>query len=256
VARDGEHAYVANTFGDSISVVELKQREITREISLGLMPEPSLVDRGELLFFDASLSHDSWMSCHSCHTDGHTNGHVNDNFSDRSFGAAKRVLSLLGGHDTAPFAWNGQVPTLEQQIRNSITHTMQGERMPSDRQVAALAAYLTSLPLPPPLDVARGVRDEAARHRGGQLFHELRCDQCHAPPLYTTPKAYDVRIHDKQGNTHFNPPSLRGVSQRGPYFHDNRAASLEAVFREEAHQLERELSANELRDLIAFLNSL
>jgi cytochrome c peroxidase len=65
-----------------------------------------------------------------------------------------------------------------------------------------------------------------------------------------------VGIHDKQGNTQFNPPSLRGVSQRGPYFHDNRAETLEAVFRDVGHQLDRDLSDAELRDLIAFLNRL
>ena len=48
------------------------------------------------------------MSCHSCHTDGHTNGQLNDNLSDfKTFGAPKRVLSLLGKRDTMPLAWNG-----------------------------------------------------------------------------------------------------------------------------------------------------
>jgi YVTN family beta-propeller protein len=249
-------AYVANTFSDSISVVDVAKREELRQIPLGEMPELSLVDRGELLFYDASLSHDSWMSCHSCHTDGHANSLLNDNFSDDSFGAPKRVLSLLGASDTGPFAWNGRVVSLEEQIRNSITHTMQGDQEPTDRQVTALTAYLKTLLPPPPLDEARGGRDTVAVARGKELFQSLHCANCHAPPAYTTPQSYDVGIHDRRGNTHFNPPSLRGVSQRGPYFHDNRAESLEAVFRSEAHQLERSLSDDEVRDLVAFLKSL
>ena len=86
----------------------------------------SQVDRGELLFYDARLSHDRWMSCDSCHTDGHTNGLLNDNQGDGSFDAPKRVLSLLGVGDTAPWAWNGSVDDLEAQVRKSVQTTMHG----------------------------------------------------------------------------------------------------------------------------------
>jgi DNA-binding beta-propeller fold protein YncE len=254
--RIGDRAYFANTLADSISIVDLKKREAIQQISLGPSAELSLADRGEMLFYDATLSHDSWMSCHSCHTDGHANSLLNDNFSDKSFGAPKRVLSLLGVADTAPFAWNGQAPTLETQIRNSISTTMQGDEEPTERQLNALVSYLRTLSLPPSLDAARGTLDVAAAQRGEQLFESLKCNQCHAAPAYTTAQTYDVAIHDKQGNTHFNPPSLRGVSQRGPFFHDNRAENLEAVFRDVGHQLDRDLTDAELRDLLAFLNSL
>ena len=54
----------------------------------------------------------------------------------------------------------------------------------------------------------------------------------------------------------FNPPTLLGVGQRGPYFHDNRAASLEQVFLKHKHQLETDLSSGQLKDLLAFLRSL
>jgi cytochrome c peroxidase len=256
VNREGQQAFVTNTFGDSISVVDLKSRETIREISLGLTSELSLADRGELLFYDARLSHDGWMSCHSCHTDGHSNGLLNDNFSDDSFGAPKRVLSLAGQSDTAPFGWNAKAANLEVQVRNSVTNTMQGDEPPSDRQVAALVAFMQSLRLPPSLTAARGESIGESATRGASLFRSLRCDSCHAPPSYTSPQVFDVGLHDKQGNKQFNPPSLRGVSQRGPFFHDNRAESLEAAFRDVGHQLDREISDSELRDLVAFLNSL
>jgi cytochrome c peroxidase len=256
ISSGGERAYVANTLSDSVSVVELDRREVAQHISLGPSPDLSLAQRGELLFYDATLSHDGWMSCHSCHADGHANSLLNDNMSDGSFGAPKRVLSLLGSRDTAPYAWTGEVASLEQQIRNSIENTMQGDLEPSPRQLQALVAFVGSLDTPPPLDLARGVRDDSAVARGEQLFRSLACVHCHAPPTYTTPQTYDVGIHDRQGNTRFNPPSLRGVGQRGPYFHDNRAVSLEAVLQNEGHQLDRGLEEQELRDLIAFLQSL
>ncbi|MEC8507764.1 MAG: hypothetical protein VXZ53_12360, partial [Planctomycetota bacterium] len=80
--------------------------------------------------------------------------------------------------------------------------------------------------------------------------------RCHQPPLYTSPDLYDVGFEDEEGNREFNPPSLRGVSQRGPYFHDNRAGSLEEVLEKFRHQVTKELTSQERRDLIHFLRSL
>lgn len=256
IDRDAKLAYVANTFDDSVSVIDLDKREEVKRISLGPSAQLTTADRGELLFFDGRLSHDSWMSCQSCHTDGHTNGLLNDNFSDKSFGAPKRVLSLLGKADTAPFAWNASAQDFSQQIRKSIEVTMQADQAPSNRVIAQLAAYLETLKPPPPIDLARGERDQAAVTRGRAVFESMRCNSCHAPPAYTTPKTYDVGLTDQEGNTRFNPPSLRGVSQRGPYFHDGRAKSLEDVFHDYGHKLRGSPSDQELADLIAFLRSL
>jgi len=256
ISRDGATAYVANMFSDSVSVVDLEEREAVAEISLGPQPRLSAVEQGELLFYNARLSHDGWMSCQSCHTDGHTNGMLNDNFSDGSFGAPKRVLSLGGVADTAPYAWNGETEGLADQIRRSIEHTMQGDEPATTRQVEALAAFLRSLPTPPPIDEARDERDDDAVARGRELFDALSCSRCHEPPLYTTPKTYDVGLEDKLENRRFNPPSLRGVGQRGPYFHDNRASTLRDVFEIHGHQLRRDLSGEEIDDLVAFLRSL
>jgi YVTN family beta-propeller protein len=256
VAADGKHAYVANMFDDSISILDLKEELVAGEISLGRQAELSLVDRGEMLFYDARLSHDRWMSCHSCHTDGHTNGMANDNLSDESFGAPKRVLTLLGVADTAPYAWNGKVPDLETQIHNSIEKTMSREMFARDEEVQALAAYLATLTAPQSVDVLRGTEDRAAIDRGREVFAAQKCDRCHAPPTYTTPKTYDVGLTDSQGNREFNPPSLRGVAHRDPYFHDNRAATLEDVFQIHGHPAGEAWNADELADLLAFLRSL
>ena len=81
--------------------------------------------------------------------------------------------------------------------------------------------------------------------------------RCHIPPLtYTSHEAHDVGFADERGLRKFNPPSLRGVGQAGPYFHDGRAATLEDVFVRYRHQLDRELPKSELADLLAFLQSL
>ncbi len=256
VSHDGKTAYVANTFSDSISLIDLEREEAAGEITLGPMAEMSLADRGELLFYDGGMSHDRWMSCHSCHTDGHTNQMLNDNLSDASFGSPKRVLSLLGVADTAPFAWNGSVVDLETQTRASISKTMQRGEPPTPEEVDALVAYLRTLAPPPSMPELREVVDLAALARGKLVFESQKCDRCHVPSTYTSPQSYDVGLEDKQGNRQFNPPSPRGVSQRGPYFHDNRAGTLEDVFRVHGHQLQSDLSDEETADLAAYLRSL
>jgi cytochrome c peroxidase len=147
------------------------------------------------------------------------------------------------------------MPDLEAQVRQSVQSTMQGPR-PSEPDVRDLAAFLGSLSPAPSLARARGEVDEAAVHRGREVFHARECAGCHAPPSYTSPRSYRVGLSDDAGNAEFNPPSLRGVSQGGPYFHDARAATLADVFTRYKHQLKDELSCQELADLLTFLGSL
>jgi len=175
------------------------------------------------------LSHDGWMSCHSCHTDGHTNGQLNDNLSDGSFGAPKRVLSLLGVAETGPWAWNGQSKSLEEQVKGSINKTMQGA-VQSDEQVAALVAYLKTLSRPVVPSNSADLLDADSIRHGKDLFQSLDCQRCHTPPAYTSAGTYDVGLIDSVGNRKFNPPSLRGVGRRVTLFHDGRRDSLEDVF--------------------------
>lgn len=250
----GKLAYVANQFSDSISVIEINTRKVLKEIALlepQSNPETTLAERGEILFHDATLSLDGWYSCHSCHSSGHTVGLLNDNLGDGNYGAPKRIPSLLGVDDTAPFLWSGRREDLTEQTRKSITTTMHGAD-PNDEQLRALVAYMRSLPPPPRIPSA----DQAQVARGAKVFDSHGCAACHAPPAYTSADVYDVGLKDQHGRGKFNPPSLRGVRHRGPYFHDHRAASLRDVFTAHKHPRAAEWPTNELDDLIAFLESL
>ena len=250
-AHDGQ-LFVANMFSDSISIIHPGKPGRTAEISLGENPQPRPDQIGEMLFFDSRLSLEGWMSCHSCHTDGHSNGQLNDNQSDGTFGTPKRVLSLLGVGETGPWAWNGEMKTLKQQIASSIEKTMQGEKPPEDK-VDALDAFLETLPAPP---VSLEQQNISEVQSGRELFQALDCRRCHTPPLYTSPKVYDVGLKDSWGHRQFNPPSLRGVGRRSLLFHDGKAHSLEEVFLKHRHQLDRALTKEELERLTRFLRSL
>jgi DNA-binding beta-propeller fold protein YncE len=260
ISPDGQTCYVANTFSDTITSIALQPKlvppaRVVRDVRLGPQPELTQAQRGEMLFYDATLSLDGWFSCHSCHTDGHSIGLLNDNQGDGSFGAAKRILSLLGVSRTSPWAWNGNMHDLKTQVLKSIKTTMQGPD-PSEEQVAALTAYLQTLQPPPAIGTFDTAADGEAVARGKAVFEKQQCGMCHAPPTYTSAATYDVNLPDKFGQREFNPPSLLGVGHRDRLFHDNRAANLEDVFRTHRHQLQGELKAQELSDLTAFLRSL
>lgn len=246
-----EQLYVANRFDDSVSIIDLNEGKLVRTVSLGPAPELNDIDRGEKLFFDARLSHEGWISCHSCHTDGHSSGLIVDTLGDGDYGAAKRVPSLLGTRDTGPWSWNGSMKSLADQVSKSVTTTMHGESL-TDRQTSDLVAYLNSLPAPPP---PHRENPNLTRH-GQSLFKSRGCTDCHAAPTFTSPETFDVNLADERKRTSFNPPSLRGLSQRQSFFHDGRATNLEDVLTRYRHMLDEPLSKEETAALLAYLRGL
>lgn len=222
-----------------------------------LGPSPTLgpVERGELLFFDARLSHANWFSCHSCHADGHANGGMADTFGDSSTGAPKRVLSLLGVGETGPWGWDGKKTSLLSQVHQSVNSTMRGRGIP-DSAAKDLVAYLTTLKPPPPFQPATSEEDVAEVQRGRDLFHSLSCATCHSGNVLTSSDTYDVGLIDKRGLREFSPPSLRGVGHRYGLFHDMQAKGLEDVVIRSRHQLPRKLTSKEQLSLIRYLKSL
>lgn len=252
---DQQALLVVNQFSDSLSIVRLSDDEV-HHLSLGKLRPPTSVERGEQAFFNSKLSHDGWMSCHSCHSQGHTSGQLNDNFTDYSYGTPKRILSLMGQSATAPYSWNGNQADLESQVAHSIHSTMAGDREVSPNTVADIASYIRSLPAPPSLHQARKVISTNLA-AGGELFRSLGCTDCHRDQWLTSPQTYDVGLEDEAKQKLFNPPSLIGVSQRQDVLlHDGRASSLRVLIEKHAHQLPRPLKAEQVDLLVEYLESL
>ena len=257
LTRDGGHTYfVANSLDDTISFVDVRAGRVTTvaldQVRSNTESSTDLALRGQRLFFDARLSHDGWMSCHSCHSDGHSPGQLADTLGDDSFGTPKRVLSLLGVGATAPYAWNGAQATLEAQIEKTLRQTMHVDDVGADT-VAALAAYLHTLDPPPQL--ASGGAGESAQ-RGSELFERSGCTECHVPPLFTSADAYAVGITDEVGADEFNPPSLRGVTRRSRLFHDGRFRELETLLASGDHPGSEMFDQRQIEDVAAYLRSL
>jgi mono/diheme cytochrome c family protein len=129
-----------------------------------------------------------------------------------------------------------------------------------------LRVYQFSLENPAP-----GSHDLAAAERGRKVFKgEGRCDKCHQANVYTDVNAgrlhaadevgqdpaYAMRTATKEYRTTplrglWNPPQLTG-----PYFHDGKAATLEAVVEHYVARFSLSLTAQQKADLVEYLKSL
>ena len=131
-------------------------------------------------------------------------------------------------------------------------------QIPTDElPVGRLSAYLKTLSPAPSLHLARKeMPSNEVLAEARTIFETAGCQNCHAGSALTSRDTYDVGVHDEQGETLFNPPSLRGVSQRSPYFHDGRAETLADVLKTSHHNSEMPLSETQIEQLQLLLESL
>jgi mono/diheme cytochrome c family protein len=255
-----EEIAIANYLLDAVQIVDVRGGKLVRTVGLGGPKAPGLARQGEALYYDAQRSHHQWFSCHTCHPDGHTSGQWFDTLNDGSYGSPKLTPSLRGVTRTGPWTWHGWQKDLGQAVSFSYTTTMYGPE-PTAAEVKAVLAYLATIDHPPsPHRQADGGLTPAAK-RGQLLFEgKARCVRCHKGPEFTSATNYDVKLErDDSEYDKWSPPTLRSAWDRGPYLHDARAATLEDVLTH-WHSSEKlggaKLTAAELRDLIAYLESL
>jgi cytochrome c peroxidase len=253
-------AVVANYLRDALQIVDVRAGRLVRTIPLGGPEHPSPARQGEALFYDAQRSHNQWFSCHTCHVDGHTCGLTFDTLNDDSYGNPKLTPSLHGVARTAPWTWHGWQKDLGEAVEKSYTETMFGLQ-PTRDEIRAVVAFLHTLDHPPnPHRTADNQLSPSAK-RGQALFDgAAKCAHCHTGPEYTSEHTYDVKLEaDDSPYPRWNPPSLRGVWQRGPFLHDGRAATLEGLL-QGPHAPEKlggkALTPAQRQDLISFLESL
>ncbi|MGE3804025.1 MAG: beta-propeller fold lactonase family protein [Gemmataceae bacterium] len=264
--RPGNKQVVAaNYLLDALQVIDLpgtferKEKPKIRTIALGGPGKQSSERRGEALFYDAQRSHAQWFSCHSCHTDGHTDSLLHDTLNDETYGNDKLTPTLRGVARTAPYTWHGWQDGLEAAVEKSFHETLFGPEMKKE-DIRAVVEYLKTLEHPPHPFAAK--LDKAAVARGKGLFADKAgCLKCHHGDEYISKTTYDLGLTFLDGSAYrkWNPPSLRGLYDRGPYMHDARAVTLEDLL-EQHHKPEslggEKLTPAERKDLIVFLKSL
>ena len=220
---NGEDIIVANYLLDALQIVDAKTGKVARTIALGGPQTLSVARQGEALFYDAKRSHNHWFSCNTCHVEGHTCGLNFDTLNDDSYGNPKLTPSLRRVTHTGPWTWHGWQTDLGAGVEKSYTETMFGPKPTAD-EVKAVVAFLDTLDHPPNPHRPDGKLSAAAK-RGEKLFAgKARCARCHDGPEYTAKRNYDVKL-EPDGSPYdlWNPPTLRGVWERGPFLHDGRA---------------------------------
>jgi cytochrome c peroxidase len=262
IAQDNRRVFVANYLANAVQVVDLEKRQVVQTIGLGGPKEPALARLGEAIFYDGRRSLDQWYSCHSCHYDGGTNATVMDTLNDGTIRTFKTVLPLFNVAKTEPWTWHGWQRDLGAAMRKSLIETMLGPR-PSDDDVQALVAFLSTLEPPPnPNRDSGGALSEGAK-RGELVFNNAKagCANCHRGDWFTDGEIHDVGLGSPRDEYEgFNTPSLVGLYHRVRLLHDGRCKSVDELLTG-PHSPDKvtgqgELTEAERADLIEYLRSL
>lgn len=257
----GKTLYVANYYSDNLGVIGVERARLEGTIALGPQAEPDLARRGEMLFHDATICYQRWMSCGTCHPDARVDG-LNWDLLNDGIGNPKNNKSMLNAHRTPPMMSLGVRDEMEHAVRAGLQFILY--RAVVEDEAKAIDAYIRSLtPRPSPYRNRDGSLTAQAK-RGEAIFRSSKtaCAACHTGELYTDLKTHDVGTTGPYdaGVKGFDNPSLIELWRTGPYLHDGRAVTLHEVFTKhnpgDRHGRTSHLSKDELDDLVAFLLSL
>lgn len=274
LSPDEATVYVNNVLSGTLSVIDTATNAVRSTVRTTTIPLPRHILNGKVLFNTSarpSIARDRWISCATCHFDGGTDGRTWF-FRD----GPRNTPPIFGIAETLPMHWSGDLDEL-QDVESTVRTIQAGSglaegdsrcdpacdlALPNAGRSADLddlAAFMRSAAAPP-----AGMQVESASaNRGAALFHDagVGCASCHSSPLFTDRRKHDVGTgrgpHERKG-TSFDTPSLRGVFDTAPYFHDGSAATLLDVVNGATgqHGNTTALRDDERRDLVEFLRSL
>ena len=240
VALAGNNIYVGMYYSDTLQKLDMTQLR-PGEIALGATPDWTPSRRGEINWHDATLCHQSWQSCASCHPDGRMDGYNWDLLNDGS-GNHKNAKSLLLANKTPPSMWES---VRDNPARNGWNTDAQGIECirtgfryilfvePDEAKCKEIDAYIAAMkPVPSPYLVDGKLSEKA--ERGKKIFEnpKVGCATCHSGPYFTDQKSHDVNTRCYYDRTsHFDTPSLIEVWRTAPYLHDGRYVNMKDVFK-------------------------
>jgi YVTN family beta-propeller protein len=262
----GSKAFVAGYFTDNLAVVDMELKpggpepsDLVSTIALGAAPQISVQRRGEMLFNDATLCHQHWQSCDSCHPGARADA-LNWDLMNDGLGNPKNARSMVLAHKTAPSMSAGVLSDAEAAVRSEFRHLLFA--IPSKEDAVAIDKYLESLKLVPSPYLVDGKLSPAAQ-RGKKLFFDAKvnCAQCHPEPLFTDMLMHDVGSrgqYDRRDT--FDTPTLIECWRTAPYMHDGRYTTLKDLFAKGKHGLKGgdagKLSERQTADLVEYVLSL
>jgi hypothetical protein len=223
------------------------------------LPGDSVQDTGFSLFHEAPRitfgdeesgeTMPGGLACASCHPEGGEDGHV---WSFAGVGR-RRTQSLRGGVlETAPLHWDGDMEDMSAIMAEVFVKRMGGEAQ-GPVHARAIGRWVDAIPRLPAMREA----DDPAVLRGKEIFEgpSASCGHCHSGAHLTSNENADI---GRSGA--LQVPSLVGVAWRGPFMHDGCAPTLLDRFDPscggDKHGNVSKLSADDLNDLVAYLESL
>ncbi len=260
VSPDGTTLAIAMYFSGSVVLVDAEEMKVRAVVELPGGPALDAERLGERIFHDALYCKQNWLSCATCHSDGRVDG-LNWDLLNDGLGNPKNARSLLWSDRTPPVMSRAVRASMTVASAAGFRHIAFQRIEESDLE--AVRAYLRSLePVPSPYLESDGALSVAAA-RGKALFERpaVRCLDCHAAPLYTNLKTYNVGTRgDLDQADAFDTPTLVELWRTAPYLHDGSAATLREVLlernRQDKHGKTTHLSDSEIDDLLAYLLSL
>jgi YVTN family beta-propeller protein len=283
ISPDGATAYVNNTLAGTVSVIDTAAYTVTDAITVTNIPLPPTLLNGKRLFHssdDPRISMNQWVSCNTCHFEGEQDGRT----WFFGFAGPRNTTSLLGMVETYPLRWSGEWDeSADSEFANRrenfgsglIDGAMNCTLSPPDcvnqlpnqgrsYDLDCLAAFIDSLQMVSSPNHVHGEPLTEAELRGQVIFSDpaLGCASCHPSPLYTDLQMHEVgtATSDEKIGPAYDTPSLRGLHDSAPYFHDGSAATLrDALTRPTTgseHDVSGSLTDEQIQDLIAFLLAL
>src|SRR3984885_6165647 len=258
-----------------------KPREVFRSEFAG--GKSYMINLGNLAFSSPGIlggvARQAAISCGPCHVNGASNprlfvpgmsarpgnfdttGPLFNPKADNLVLDPVRIPSLRGARYLAPYGVDGRMPSLRDFVHNVIVNEFAGPE-PSPVILDAIVAYIQDIDFLPNASLGPGGRligkiSESER-RGEALFakpfpHDpgLSCAGCHTPSGVFS----DHQQHDVGSGGLFKTPTLRNADFNAPYFHDGRFDSYDQVVAHFDRVFDLGLSAQDRRDLVAFLTA-
>jgi DNA-binding beta-propeller fold protein YncE len=260
ISPDGQTVSVSGYYSGNIVLVDAKSGKTNKNITTGEVPEMTLAREGEMLFHDAGVTLQSWLSCVTCHPAGRADG-LNWDLLNDGIGNPKNAKSLLLAHATPPSMSTGIRGNYEIAVEKGF-HFIQFNEA-GDEITKPVKAYLAAMQpdKSPYLDEYGQLTAKALK--GKEIFEneKVGCIKCHHGPYFTDLKMYDVGTKGKYSRTNsFDNPTLIEVWRTAPYLHDGSAKTLKEVFTtgnaEDKHGKTSHLNEEEIDALIEYVNSL
>ena len=258
-----------------------RPREVFHSEITGYRSE--MIKLGNLAFSSPSIlgpvAQRAGVSCETCHVNGagnakffmpkmstrpgnfDTTGSLFNPKADNGVLDPVRIPSLRGARYLAPYGADGRMASLRDFVHNVIVNEFAGAE-PSPAILDAIVAYIHDIDFLPNPSLGPGGRlvgkISDAERRGEALFakpfpHDsaMSCATCHVP----SGAFVDHQQHDVGSGGLFKTPTLRNADFNAPYFHDGRFDSYDQVVAHFDRVFELGLSAQDQKDLVAYLTA-